>query len=333
MDGLTALSTRLEAIAEDLINLLPNLLLGLLVFWLIYLLSKRIRAAVTFVMQRSGRSRSAALVFGRLTRWGIVFGGVLIALTIILPSFNPAQLIELLGISGVAIGFAFRDILQNFLAGILLLLTEPFKIGDQIIVGNYEGTVEDIQARATYITTYDGRRVVIPNATLFTDSVTVNTAFERRRTEYDVGIGYGDDTESARSIMLEAMRGVPGVLPEPAPDVIVVELAPSSVNLRARWWSASRRADILDIQDQVITAIKKRLLENGIDIPFPTQHMLFHDQTEETDGDRARQREGWPAGHNPPPKPRRIADALLERRVRKRSKKQVQRTNTTGVNP
>jgi small-conductance mechanosensitive channel len=245
MDGLTTLSTRLETMAQDLINLLPNLLLGLLVFWVIYHVSKRVRAAVTFVMKRSGRSPSAALVFGRLTRWGVVFGGVLIALTIILPLFNPAQLIELLGISGVAIGFAFRDILQNFLAGILLLLTEPFKIGDQIIVGSYEGTVEDIQARATFITTYDGRRIVIPNATLFTDSVIVNTAFERRRTEYDVGIGYGDDIDNARAIMLDAMSGISGVLPDPAPDVIVVDLAASSVNLRARWWSASRRADIL----------------------------------------------------------------------------------------
>ncbi len=312
MDGLSALSERLQRIAVDLIGLLPNFLIGLLVFWIIYLLGNRVRLAVTYIMRRAGRSRSAGLIFGRLARWGTVFGGLLLALTIILPSFNPSQLIELLGISGIAVGFAFRDILQNFLAGILLLLTEPFKIGDQIIVGSYEGTVEDIQTRATYITTYDGRRVVIPNATLFTDSVIVNTAFEKRRTEYEVGIGYGDDIEQARALILEAIRSVPGVLQEPAPDAIVVALASRTVNVRARWWSASQRANILHIQDRVITAIKNALMSHGIDIPFPTQYVLFHDQTEETDGDRTRQREGWPAGNNSSPQPRRIADSLLQ---------------------
>ena len=89
---------------------------------------------------------------------------------------------QVLGIGSVAIGFAFRDILQNFLAGILLLVTQPFRIGDQIVASNYEGTVEDIQTRATFIRTYDGRHVVVPNADLFTDTVVVNTAFEHRGT-------------------------------------------------------------------------------------------------------------------------------------------------------
>jgi small conductance mechanosensitive channel len=103
-----------------------------------------------------------------------------------------------LGIGGIAIGFAFRDIAQNFLAGILLLLTQRFRIGDQIIVSGFEGTVEDIQTRATFIRMYDGRRVVIPNTNLFIESVTVNTATELRRSEYDVGISYAADIDLAR---------------------------------------------------------------------------------------------------------------------------------------
>jgi small-conductance mechanosensitive channel len=206
----------------------------------------------------------------------------------------------------VAIGFAFRDILQNFLAGILLLLTEPFQLDDQIVVGDLEGTVEDIETRATTIQTYDGRRVVIPNADLFTQSVTVNTAFDVRRSEYNVGIGYGDDIGQAMILMLEAIKGIDGVSEEPAPDVLVVELGDFSVNIRARWWTDSRRANVLAVQSKVIAAMKGALLENGIDLPFPTQQVLFHDQTEETDGDRARQREGWPAGKGPVPKGRPI---------------------------
>lgn len=119
----------------------------------------------------------------------VLFIGLLVALSVALPTFQPGDVVPVLGISSVAIGFAFRDILQNFLAGILLLLTQPFRVGDQIAADAYEGTVEDIQTRATFIRTYDGRRVVIPNA-VFTDTVVVNTAFEHRRLEFDVGIGY-----------------------------------------------------------------------------------------------------------------------------------------------
>jgi small-conductance mechanosensitive channel len=211
----------------------------------------------------------------------------------------------------VAIGFAFRDILQNFLAGILILLTEPFQIDDQIVFKDFEGTVENIQTRATTIRTYDGRRIVIPNAELFTNSVMVNTAFENRRLEYDVGIGYGDDIDRAKELILEALASVDGVLREPSPDVLVMELAESTVNIRARWWiNPPRRADALDSRDRVLSAIKNKLTANGIDLPFPTQQILFHDQTEETDGDRSRQREGWPAGNKQVPKPRSIGGSL-----------------------
>ena len=147
---------------------------------------------------------------------------------VVLPGFDPATLISGLGIGGVAIGFAFRDILQNFLAGLLLLMTDPFRIGDQIVVKGFEGTVEDIQTRATILKTYDGRRVVIPNGDLFTESVIVNTAYDKRRSQYDVGTGYEDNIELATSLILNNISHIEGVLPDPAPDVQVVDLADSS---------------------------------------------------------------------------------------------------------
>jgi len=95
------------------------------------------------------------------------------------------------------------------------------------------------------------------------------------------------------------------------PDALVVALVASSVTLRVRWWiEPPRRADALDTQDAVLVAVKQALLAHGIDLPFPTQQILWHDQTDETDGDRARQREGWPAGTADVPKPRGIAGAL-----------------------
>jgi small-conductance mechanosensitive channel len=214
----------------------------------------------------------------------------------------------------VAFGFAFRDVLQNYLAGILLLLTRPFRIGDQIAFGTFEGTVEDIQTRATFIRTYDGRRVVIPNAELFTGAVVVNTAFEVRRIECDVGIGYGDDVGKAKALILQTLRSLPAAVEEPAPDVLAWAFAESSITLRVRWWvRPPRRGDALDARDAVITAVRSELLAHGVDLPFPTRQILFHDQTEATDGDRRRQREGWPAGRGAVPEPARAPAAARDR--------------------
>ncbi len=96
---------------------------------------------------------------------------------------------------------------------------------------------------------------------------------------------------------MEAMKDVDSVLADPVPEALAVDLAGSSVNIRARWWiNPPRRADIMGAQDRVLEAIKNTLTAHGIDLPFPTQQILWHDQTEATDGDRKSQREGWPAG-------------------------------------
>ncbi|AVH71806.1 mechanosensitive ion channel family protein [Nostoc sp. 'Lobaria pulmonaria (5183) cyanobiont'] len=300
-----------QSMVNGFIALLPNIVLGLIVFILFLFIASRIKVLVKQLTRNRRSARNLGLVLGRLAQGVTVLIGLFIALSILIPSFKVSDLVQLLGISGVAIGFAFRDILQNFLAGILILLTEPFQIDDQIVFKNFEGTVENIQTRATTIRTYDGRRIVIPNSELFTNSVTVNTAFDNRRLEYDVGIGYGDDIDQAKQLMLDAVHSIDEVLKDPAPDVLAMELAGSNVNIRVRWWiNPPRRADSLTSRDKVITAIKKTLVANGIDLPFPTQQILFHDQTEETDGNRSRQREGWPSGKGEVPEPHRITDSL-----------------------
>lgn len=294
--SLGAAWTKLETMATETIRLLPNMVAALIVFILFWVFGQFSKRFVKRVTRHRKNSRNLGLVLGRLTQGLLIILGLFLALSIVIPSFEPGDLVQLLGVSSVAIGFAFRDILQNFLAGILILLTEPFEIEDQIVFKGFEGTVENIQTRATTIRTYDGRRIVIPNAELFTNSVTVNTAFEQRRHEYDIGIGYGDDINKAKGLILEAVGSLDGVLAEPPPEALVVELADSTVNIRVRWWvSPPRRADEMASRDRVLAVLNDKLVSNGIDLPFPTQQILFHDQTEEWDGDRHRQREGWPS--------------------------------------
>src|ERR1700726_2820032 len=143
----------------------------------------------------------------RATDWrGRRYVGLLVGLSVVAPSFQASDLIKVLGIGSVAIGFAFQNILQNFLAGLLLLWSEPFRVGDEIKLDPYEGTVEDIQPRATIIKTYDQRRVVIPNADLFTHSVIVNTAFDTRRWEHDLSVKATDNFEDLRSRIVQTVK-------------------------------------------------------------------------------------------------------------------------------
>jgi small-conductance mechanosensitive channel len=254
------------------------------------------------VFRRSSR-RELGVLLGGFVKWALILFGLLVVATIVFPSVKPADLLATLGIGSVAIGFAFKDILQNWLSGLLILYRQPFKTGDQIVSGGFEGTVQRIEARATLIRTYDGQLVVIPNSDIYTRAVTVRTAFPRRRTECEVGIGYGDDIAAACDLIVETLLDVEGVEGDPTPEAFAWMLAGSSVNIKVRWWSDPMQISVVRTQGRVIAAIKNALSAAGIDLPFPTRVMLFHDQTEEVDGDRSRQREGWPMpvdGSRPP---------------------------------
>ena len=126
------------------------------------------------------------------------------------------------------------------------------------------------------------------------------TAYEKVRSEYDVGIGYGDDIGTALDVALKTLKGIDGILDDPGPDVLVWDLAGASVNLRIRWWTDPVRSNVVVVRSKVLKAVAEAMAEAQIDLPYPTQVVLLHDQTEEADGDRTRQREGWPVGDNPP---------------------------------
>ena len=164
-----------DKIIAKAIDLLPNIILACAIFIVFVIVARVCKSLIERLGERRKMRQNAALLLGKLTQLVVVILGFLIGLSVVAPSFTASDLIKTLGIGGVAIGFAFQNILQNFLAGILLLLHEPFRIGDQINVTGLEGIVDTIQTRATIIHTKDGHRVVIPNATLFTNPVTVYT--------------------------------------------------------------------------------------------------------------------------------------------------------------
>lgn len=220
-----AILATVHGMVNGFFGMVPLLATGLAVFLVFWAIATGMRGAVEKLAQRRSEFPSAATAFGRLAYIALMLLGVLIAVTVAFPSMTPAKLFSALGIGGVAIGFAFKDILQNFLAGILLLIRHPFRAGDEITTGGFTGTVESIETRATFIRTYDGQRIIVPNSVIYTEVVTVITAYDLLRSHYDVGIGYSDDVSSAFKIALEAVQSVDGVLAEPAADVLLWDLA------------------------------------------------------------------------------------------------------------
>lgn len=274
--GLDIVWREVDRMAQGVLQRLPHFLLACLVFGVFLLFARLTRGAVHRVRAQRQHKNLTELL-SRLASAAIQLFGFLIAAVVLFPNFNPGDLVAGLGITSIAIGFAFKDILQNFLAGILILWREPFRIGDQIRSGEWEGTVEAINTRSTRIRTYDGERAVLPNADVYTRAILVRTAYPQRRVRFTVGIGYSDSIEDARSAIHDVLKRTEGVHQQPEPWVYVSELAPSSVNLIVYFWTNSQQADVLRVSDAVATGIKQALDKAEIDMPYPHTVVLLQD--------------------------------------------------------
>tara|TARA_R110000796_G_scaffold59405_13_gene137035 strand:+ start:12667 stop:13389 length:723 start_codon:yes stop_codon:yes gene_type:complete len=209
---------------------------------------------------------------------GLWLFGVLIAVTIAFPTITPGKALTALGIGGVAIGFAFKDVFENFLAGILLLIREPFAVEDYIECEGIEGQVEEITIRDTHVRQTDGQLVVAPNAMFFKNPVTIRTARDVRRTTIICGVAYGEDVDAAREIIANAVRNVDAVRDDVRDvEIFAQEFADSSINFEVTWWTGSKPIDIRTSRDKVVAAVKRALDDAGIEIPFPYRTLTFNE--------------------------------------------------------
>ena len=264
---------------------IPHIISATIVVAIGLLASRPISRAVARVGGR-GAHESLGEALRWLVRAALILLAILVAAVILFPTFRPGDLVAGLGITSVAIGFAFKDILQNFFAGLLILWREPFRVGDEIRSGEFEGVVENINTRSTRIKTYDGERAVLPNGDVYTRAILVRTAYDKRRVRFTVGIGYPESIEKAREVIHAVLDGTEGVLKDPGPWVYVSEFASSSLNFTVYFWVKPEQRNVLRVSDRVATGIKSALDSSGIEIPFPHSIVLFHDQTGSRDGDR-----------------------------------------------
>lgn len=253
---------------DAVVSALPRAAIALVVLALFVGISRLLRPLVQRRLSRQ-RTPSFARVMSRLGAVLLTVIGGLLAVTIVFPSVRPVNLLSGAGILSVAAGLAFKDILQNLLAGVLLLFREPFRGGDQIHVGDVSGTVEAINVRETVIRTFDGQRVLVPNATVYTDVIEVQTAHPTLRIEVPIGVSYGTDLARATEVGTATLRDIDGVVDDPPPEVLVSDLGSSAVRLDVLVWCADpRQIETRRVRSRVTTAILQAFDDEGITVPF-----------------------------------------------------------------
>ena len=218
------------------------------------------------------RDRTMQILVTQFTYYLVWALGFIVALDAM--GMNLEAVVTGLGLGSVAIGFALKDILSNLVSGMLILLMRPFEIGDQIVIEETEGTVERIELRATHIRTYDGRLILVPNGQVFTSRITNNTESPLRRASVGVVFGYQQDLARALSIILDAVKAVPGVAQTPAPSMRVQDLSRECLHLEARFWGESRRADLMNTASAARVSILDALRAAGFQLPNPDQRFV-----------------------------------------------------------
>lgn len=265
----------LSEMLEGFLAALPNLAIGLVVLLTTWGVSKGVVAIVRRVLARSRVRRSLQDLFGQLLYVLLWTGGLLVAAMVVFPGVTPGKVFTVLGLGSIAIGFAFKDIFENFFAGILILWRFPFETGDYIEVESVAGRVEKTTIRMTEIRRTDGQLVVLPNAHLFKNPVTVVTSRDRRRTTVICGVAYGEDVDRAREVIRDAVGGCESVIRDEEIQIFAREFGASSIDYEVTWWTGSKPVDERRSRDEVVAAVKRALDEAGIEIPFPYRTLTF----------------------------------------------------------
>jgi small conductance mechanosensitive channel len=261
---------------DAIITMLPNLVVAVLVTIIFLLFGRFLRRLFRKTLRSISRNEAVNILISNLLFFGVFIAGLFIALGILNLDKTVVSLLAGLGILGLAIGFAFKDVAANFLAGIYMAIKSPINIGDMIAYEENYGTVKEIGMRASTITTLQGQDVVIPNRLIIENIYTHFTINGSRRIDLSVGISYGDDLEKVETVTLEAVQQIDSLQEGKPVDLYYNEFGNSSINFNVRYWIEFRKeTDYLMALSQGIKNIKKAYDENDITITFPIRTLDF----------------------------------------------------------
>ncbi len=275
--ALATLTDSMREMLRGFIRFLPTLGIAVIVLISTAFVAAIARKIAGKIMTRLHLKESLRDLARLLLNIAVWFVGLMLTAGIIFPGFGFAQIVATAGLASIAIGFAFKDIFENFFAGILILWNYPFETGDFIEVEGQDimGRVEDIWIRVSLIRQVDGQLIIVPNSTLYTNPVRVLTSQPLRRVELICGVAYGEDVDKSREVITAAVESCELVNKDRPIQVFAFEFADSAINFEIRWWSASTPVGQKQAKDQVVSAVKRALDTAGIEIPFPYRTLTF----------------------------------------------------------
>lgn len=261
------LSLTLQNLLEAFLLFLPRFVAALVIFfvglYLVALISRLVRKG----LERREVNAEATQVITQIVRWALILLVSVTALEQV--NFDLTAFIAGLGIVGFTVGFALKDISENFIAGLMLLLQRPFELGDIVEIDDYRGRILDVTLRATEMETMDGHNVILPNGMVYTNALVNYSRNPLTRIAVDVGVAYDTDLDEARQVALAAISQVEGVLADPPPFVRFHTFGDSSINFTLFYWIDGRSLSIFQAPDMGVPVIKRAFEDAGIDIPFP----------------------------------------------------------------
>ncbi|TCD05549.1 mechanosensitive ion channel family protein [Erythrobacteraceae bacterium CFH 75059] len=277
MDYVATLQAQLHAMALGFVAQLPNLafaLIAILVTWIAARFAVRI---ADLLVARTDLRPSLKELLDTLVRVAIWTAGLLFAAMLVMPGLTPASLLAGLGIGAVAIGFAFQDIFENFLAGVLIMARRKMQIGDLVECEGITGRVEHITLRETHVRALSNELTIVPNAVLFKNPVRIVTDEERRRYELVVGVSYDADLDRTAEVLRRAVEKVASVDQARGVEIYATTFGPSAIDFLVRWWAGSTPRAGFESRDRVVRAVRRALADARIEIPYPQMTHSFRE--------------------------------------------------------
>lgn len=259
----------------NFVDRIPFLASGLVVLLITWLAASVLSKIFDRLLRRSKLRRSLQSLILRFIDIAVWIIGLLLAAMIVFPGLTPAKALGGMGIASVAIGFAFRDIFENFFAGVLLLWRFPFENGDYIECQGISGRVEDISIRMTTVRLVSGELVVMPNSVLFKNPVEVLTSQTKRRVTIITGVAYSEDVKQAVKVIQNAIQNCDSVKKDEEIQIFPQAFGSSSIDIEVAWWTDPLPVDIRRSRAEVVTAVKGALDDASIEIPFPYRTLTF----------------------------------------------------------
>ena len=260
------------------VGVLLGILLGVVILFVGRWVARLITRYAAHSMERAQMDSMVVRFLRTLIYAGLMAAVIISALEA--AGVHTTSLTALLAAAGVAVGLALKDTLSNFASGLMILLFKPYTIDHAVEAAGTGGAVEEVSVFHTVLRTPDNVKVIVPNSAMMGGSIKNFSAYERRRIDLVVGIGYDQNIGVVRDILMNIMKSHALILPDPAPTVEVLDLADNKVNLAVRSWV--RTADYWQARCDVLEQVKDRFGEAGIEVPYPKQEFRLYQDVRDT---------------------------------------------------